>query len=303
MRLPRVIFAGIAALGLSACSEDPISKEIAPEPSAAVRFVNAIPDTVAMDYRFVDYPSNASEPALAFQSTSGNWRIIPAGNHQLKTFFFCSAGLAGLSWCSMPEVVSKVVDEANLQLDANKKYTVLHYGFAKAGANPQKTLRLIEDVPPTVPAGQIAIRIIHAAPGLGTINVYSNLATATGGAATGTPAFTNLAPGTVTAWVNFPVATGTNSYRVTATSTSSTTALADHLAPVGAAAVPATATTGALDAVGGTRQATSALTIVVFGPRVAYTLRSPAGATTPVAGTAAGVMATMIDASPARISP
>lgn len=303
MRLSRVIIAGLAALGLSACSEDPISKEIAPEPSAAIRWVNAVSDTVAMDYRVVDYPSNASEPALAFQGTSGNWRIIPAGSHQVKAFFFCSSGLPGLSWCSDANVVSKVIDEATLTLEANKKYTILHYGYAKAGASPQKSLRVIEDVVPTVPAGQVAIRVINAAPAFGSVNVYAGLATAVGGAVAGTPAFSNVAAGAVTPWVNFPAATGTATYRMTATATSATTPLADFLAPAGLAATAATATTAALDAVPGTRQAGSALTIIVFGPRVAYTLRSPTGATTPVAATSTGALAALADVWPARISP
>jgi hypothetical protein len=303
MRLSRVIFAGIVALSLAGCGEDPVSKQIAPEPSAAIRWINAVPDTVAMDYRIVDYPSNASEPALAFQSVSGNWRIIPAGTHQVKAFFFCSAALAGLSWCADAGVVSQVVDEATLNLGVDKKYTILHYGFAKAGSTPQKSLQVIEDVLPTVPAGQVAIRVINAAPAFGSINVYASTATATGGAVTGIPAFTSVAPGAATPWVNFPVATGSSSYRFAATSTTATTVLADFLATPGVAATAATATTGALDAVPGTRQAGSALTIVVFGPRVAYTLRSPSGATTPVAGTTTGAMANVADVWPARISP
>ncbi|MEO7367335.1 MAG: DUF4397 domain-containing protein, partial [Gemmatimonadaceae bacterium] len=199
--------------------------------------------------------------------------------------------------------VSQVLDSATFSLEANKKYTVLHYGFAKAGATPQRKMILIEDVVPTVPAGQVAIRVINAAPAFGTVNVYSNLATAATGAVTGTPAFSNVAPGTVSAWANFPVATGTSSYRVSATAPGSTTALADVLAPAGNPSVAATVSTAALDAIPGTRQATSAITIVIFGPRVSYVLRTPSGGTSTVAATAVGATATLLDAWPALISP
>jgi hypothetical protein len=252
-----------------------------------------------MDYRIVDYPSNASEPNLLFGASSGNWRIVPAGSHSVKAFFSCPAAL---TTCNQVSVVSTVIDEASFNLEAGKKYTVLHYGFAKAGATPQKKMILIEDVVPTVPAGQVAIRVINAAAALGTVSVYSALAAATGGAVSGTASYASVAPGTASAWVNFPVATGTNSYRVTATAPGSTTPLVDFLAPAGTAATPATVTTAALDAVPGARQAGSAFTVVIFGPKVAYTLQPITGGGA-VAGSATGAAATLLDVWPARISP
>lgn len=301
MQFSRMIAVGLTGLAIAGCSSDPVSKVVTPDPSAAIRFVNAIPDTVGMDYRIVDYPSNASEPNLLYGTSSGNWRIVPAGSHQIKTFFSCPTTLTGSvgNPCQVPSVVQTVIDEATFPLEAGKKYTILHYGFAKAGATPAKKMVLIEDNPPTVPAGQIAIRVINAAPALGAINVYSAAAAAASGAVSGTPAFTNVAVGTASAWVNFPVATGTNSYRVTATSTSATTPLVDFLSPVGVAAVAATATTGALDAVPGARIAQSAYTVVIFGPRVAYTLSSAIGGG-PVAGSATGSAAALLDTWPPR---
>jgi hypothetical protein len=298
MQFSRTLLLGSAVLAVAACSSDPVSKVVTPDPSAAIRWVNAIPDTVGMDYRVVDYPSNASEPALAFGASSGRWRIIPAGSHHVSAFFTNNTAAGdGVS------IVSQVLDDATFNLEANKKYTILHYGFTKAGATPQRKLMLIEDVVPTVPAGQVAVRVINAAAAFGAINVYANLAADTSGTATGTPAFANVAAGTVSPWVNFPVATGSNSYRVIATATNATSTLAKFLAPVGSAAVAATVTTGALDAVPGTQQATSAITVVIFGPRVAYVLHTPAGGTSNVAGSSIGAMATLLDGWPARISP
>ncbi len=301
MKFSRAFVLAGAVMTVSACKSDPISRVVTPEVSAAIRWVNAIPDTVGMDYRVVDYPSNASEPGLLFGASSGNWRIIPAGSHQVRAFFACPAAI--LNTCSQTSIVSQVLDEATFSLEANKKYTILHYGFAKAGASPQKKLILIEDVVPTVPAGQVAIRVINAAPALGSaISVYAALDTAAKGAATGSPAFATVAPGSVTSWINVPVATGLNSYKITATAPGSTAALVNFFAPVGTAAVAATPTTAPLDPVAGSRQAGSAFTIVIFGPRVAYVLQPSIGGG-PVAGSTTGLAATLLDVFPPRISP
>lgn len=298
MQFQRIFLAGFASLALAACSDDPVSREVAPEPSAQVRWVNAVADTVAMDYRFVTYPSNASQASLAFRASSGNWRRIPAGTHRVRVFF-TNTTAAGQS----ASIVSQIFVDTTFSLEAEKKYTILHYGFTKTTGTPKHRLVVIEDVPTNAPAGQIAVRAINAAPAFGTVNIFADPATAIGGAATGTPVFTNVAPGAVTSWVNLPVATGTNSYRVTATAPGSTAALADLLAPAGTPATAATATTAALDAIAGTRQATSALTVVIFGPQVAYVLRTPTGTSSAVAGTSTGAIGVLLDAHPPRISP
>ncbi len=300
MRFPRVWQVGSALLAIVACSDDPVSTVVTPAPSAAIRWVNAVPDTVAMDYRFVSYPSNASEPSLAFRRSSGNWRIIPEGSHRVRVFFTNTTD-AG----SDPSIVSQFFVDTSLALAADKKYTAVHYGNTKAGATPKHRLLLIEDVLPTVPAGQVAFRLINAAPALGSVNLHATLGTATGGAASGTPIFSNVAAGAVTQWVNLPVATGTSTttYRLTATAPGSTAALADALAPVGSPAVAATATSAPLDPIAGAQQAKSAMTVVVFGPQVAYTVRKPDGTTVTIPATTTGGIAVLLDVHPPRISP
>jgi hypothetical protein len=297
MQFTRLIFAGLVVAAVAACDEDPVSREVTPEPSAAIRWVNAVPDTVAMDYRIVDYPSNASEPNLAFRASSGNWRIVPAGAHRIRVFF-TNTTAAGL----MPAVVSQIFLDTTLTFEVGKKYTLLHYGFAKSTATPKQRLIVIEDDPPTPAAGQVAIRAINAAPALGPVSLHATVAAAIGGEVTGSPLFANVAPGTATSWVSVPVATGTNTYRFTATAPGATAPLVDALAPAGSAAVAQTATTAPLDPIAGARQAQSALTVVVFGPRVAYVLRTPAGASVNVAGSTAGDATTLLDRHPPRIS-
>lgn len=310
MHFTRVLLGGLAVAGMAACSSsDPVSREVAPDPFTSIRWVNAVSDTVAMDYRIVDYPSNASEPNLAFRSSSGNWRNLPPGAHHIKVFF-TNTTAAGTN----TSVVSQVFVDTTVTFDVGKKYTILHYGFAKAGATPKQYLIVMEDVPPSPSAGQIGLRAINAAPAIGTVDVYATSAAATGGATSGAAIFPNLAPGGVATWVGLPAlpvpvppATTANSYRVTATAPSSTAPLADALAPVGSPAVPSTTTAGVvtqpLDAIAGTQQALSALTAVVFGPQVSYTLTTPTGSTVTIPATATGSVSVLLDKHPPRISP
>ena len=311
MHITRVLLAGLVVAGTAACNSDPVSKEVSPAPFSSIRWVNAVPDTVAMDYRIVDYPSNASEPNLAFRASSGNWRNLPPGTHHIRVFF-TNTTAAGTD----VSVVSQVFVDTTLTFDVGKKYTILHYGFAKNGATPKHRLVVIPDDPPTPASGQVAFRAINAAPGLGAVDLYATVAAVTGGDVSGTPLFANVAAGATTAWISVPVATGSvvldgtnvpNSYRFTATAPGSTASLADALAPVGLPAVPSTTVAGVvsqpLDAFAGTRQAQSALTVVVFGRGVAYVLRRPTGASSNVAGTSTGGITALLDLHPPRISP
>jgi hypothetical protein len=310
MQFNRMLLATFSVVAVAACSDDPVSKLVTPAPFSSIRWVNAVADTVAMDYRIVDYPSNASEPNLAFGASSGNWRNLPPGAHHIKVFF-TNTTAAGTN----VSVVSQVFVDTTLTFEEGKKYTILHYGFAKAGATPKQQLVVIEDVPPTPSAGEIALRAINAAPALGTVDVYAIPAAATGGATSGGATFPGLAPGAIAGWIGLaarpgpvpPATSSPNSYRVAATAPASTAALVDALAPVGAPAVPSTTVAGVtsqpLDPIAGTQQALSDLTAVVFGPRVSYTLTTPTGGTSVIAATAAGTVGVLLDKHPPRISP
>lgn len=310
MQFNRMLLAAFSVVAIAACSDDPVSREVAPAPFTSIRWVNGVADTVAMDYRVVDYPSNASEPNLAFRGSSGNWRNLPPGAHHIKVFF-TNTTVAGTN----VSVVSQVFVDTTLTFEEGKKYTILHYGFAKAGATPKQRLVVIEDVPPTPAAGQIALRAINAAPGLGSVDIYAAPAQAPiGGPTSGAPIFTNLAPAGIANWVGLaalpapvPPATTANSYRVTATAAAATAPLADVLAPAGAAAVPSTTVAGVvsqpLDAIAGTQQAMSALTAVVFGPVVSYRLTTPTGGAVVIPATTSGSITVLLDKHPPRISP
>jgi len=161
MQFNRTLMAAFSVFVVAACGRDPVSREVSPDPFTSIRWVNAVSDTVAMDYRIVDFPSNASEPSLAFRASSGNWRNLPPGAHHIKVFF-TNTTAAGTD----VSIVSQVFVDTTLTFDEGKKYTIVHYGFAKAGATPKQYLIVIEDVPPTPAAGQVDLRAINAAPAL-----------------------------------------------------------------------------------------------------------------------------------------
>jgi len=202
--------------------------------------------------------------------------------------------------------VSQIFLDTTVTFEVGKKYTLLHYGYAKTGATPKQRLIVIPDDPPTPAAGQVAVRAINAAPGIGPVDLYAKVVldtTSSAAAPSGTPLFANIALAGVTAWTSVPVATGTNTYRFNATAPGATAALADLFAPAGSPAAAQTPTTPPLDPIAGARQGQSALTVVVFGPRVAYVLKTPAGASVNVAGSATGGATTLLDRHPPRISP
>lgn len=302
MHFTRMLVAGLAVTGLVACSEDPVSKFVTPEPFASIRWVNAVADTVAMDYRIVDHASNASEPNLAFRASSGNWRNLPPGAHQIKVFF-TNTTAAGTN----TSVVSQVIVDTTLTFEVGRKYTIVHYGFTKAGATPADRLILIEDVPPTPAATQFGLRAIHAAPALGSVDVFAEPAAASSTApATTPPIFANLAPAGITSWAGLQTVT-TGSYRVAVAPPATSLPSAAVLAPPGNPAVPSTTVAGVvsqpLDAIAGTQQATSALTAVIYGPQVSYTLTTPTGGSVVIAATTTGAVGVLLDKHPPRISP
>jgi hypothetical protein len=302
MRFSRILIAGIAMAGVSACGSDTTTSVVTPDPFASIRWVNAVPDTVAMDYRIVDYPSNASEPNLPFRASSGNWRNLPPGAHHIKVFF-TNTTAAG----NDVSIVSQVFVDTTLTFEVGKKYTILHYGFAKAGATPKQQLVLIEDTPPTPAPGQVGLRAINASAALGTVDFYAIPADTAGGATTGYGALVaNVAPLGITPYMGLP-AVASGSYRVVATAPGSTAPAAEALAPVGAVGVPSTTVAGVtsqpLDPIAGTQQALSDMTAVIFGPRVSYRLTTPTGGTSTIAATTTGAVTVMLDKHPPRISP
>lgn len=271
----------IATIALAACSGDSISKLVTADPHAAIRWVNAVPDTMPMDYRFVDIVTNASTASIAFRGTSGQYQSLPPGSHHVRVF------LAGTTTAGNgPSIVTTVVLDTTFTFVVNHYYTLLHEGFMKSGAAVKHRLVLLDDVFPTPAAGSVAFRGINA--NAVAADIYGTVAVATGGAVSGTPLFANLAAGAVSAYTSVataPATPATASYRITATLAGTTTPLmGDALAPIGAAKIDSSATSAAFDPVGGSKQDGSVLTFIATPAAVAYVLTA-SGTNSNVAGT------------------
>lgn len=295
---------GMAFVG---CSGDSLSHVVTPDASAAVRWVNVVPDTMPLDYRVVDVVTNANEASVAYRGSSGAYRRIPPGSHRIRVF------LAGTTFAgNAPSVVSTVVLDTTLSFTLNHYYTVFHVGYMKSGASPKHQFVVTDDVFPAVTTGNTAFRAFNAMGPTGTADISVTQATATGGAAPAAT-FAGLVYGATSNYAQLaaaPTAPAASSYRVTSAAAGSATALGDALAPIGVAGTPAVTTplgttTPALDPIAGSQQTGSVLTFVAAPPAVSYTLTASgttsgvaAGSTSIVAGTTTSPIVTLVDLNP-----
>jgi hypothetical protein len=245
-----VVCLAVGAAG--ACNPEEII-ETEHVPVAGVRFINAVPDTGAMDFRFVDLPENSAHWNIAFRnnpvfsggitaSTLVQYKPARAGQRQLRIF------MSGTS----PSVASTVVKDTVVTLEEGKNYTALLWGDARGGANAMRFLFFEEAVPD--PGNQVALRVINASGSAIDASYYP-----TTGTPPGTPIASNLAPLTRSNYV----LTAPARYRFNVRSAGvASPSLADGLALTGAAAVDTAP--GPFDALPGTNVAGSAVTMIVF---------------------------------------
>jgi hypothetical protein len=204
----------LAAGAVGACEVDTVIETEA-IPTAGVRFINAVPDTGAMDFRFIDmventshwntgYRNNPSTTALETNSLQVQYKNARAGSRTYKIF------MTGIT----PAIASDEVLPAatTVTLNAGSNYTVLLWGYANptgpgrpAGA-PAMSVQLIDENV-TVPTGNVALRVINASTNAVTASFYTNPAAATSGTTVTTvPARTaiqsNLAAMTVGTYFN-----------------------------------------------------------------------------------------------------
>lgn len=166
MRLYKVLSLAAVAATVAACGGDSGSLgTVDPGPLAQVRFINAVPDTGAVNFRFVDKLENLPTfLAVPFRGGSGLYQGIAPGLRSMRVFPLDNT-VAGAS--------IRLVD-TTFTFQANQKYTIVYLGRTKAPAGDPAADRLLI-IPDTVPApgaGKIAVRVIHAAVGTGPIDVY-----------------------------------------------------------------------------------------------------------------------------------
>jgi hypothetical protein len=182
-------------------SNDPI---VEPRPPLGyIRFVHAVADTGALDYRFIDQVEYAPFAlGLGYRGVS-RYQGATLGARRLRVFP-TSTNVA---------ITSQILIDTTITVEAGRYYTVLHVGQARAGAATPDRVVVIDDTPATLPsATQIGVRAFHAGTGIGNVDVYAT-ATATD-PLPATPTFANIAFLRGSAYAN--VGTGALTARITA---------------------------------------------------------------------------------------
>jgi hypothetical protein len=261
MRVSRIGLALVGALLAVGCNKDD-GPFFAPQvPLAYTRFINAIPDTGSVDFRFVDlveYSPFAVQ--LAYRGFTP-YQGTATGARHLKVF----TNPGGVN-TQIPNVTGVVLDESPT-FEAGKYYTLVAVGYARTTGTPRVKLQVYEDVIPD-PGSQVAFRVVNLATGLSSLDV-----SLTANSTDAIPATPNVADNLayLTASAYLTRATGNAWFRVQE-STSATEIVSGNgrQAPVGAAGDPL----NNLTTIGGSGQAGSVVTAWVFP-------RSVAGSTAP----------------------
>ena len=253
MRVTRIGLALVGALLAVGCSKDD-GPFFAPQvPLAYTRFINAIPDTGSVDFRFIDlleYSPFAVQ--LAYRSFTPYQGTAPGARH-LRVFTNPGGNNATIP------VVSGVLLDESPSFEAGKYYTIVAVGYARTTGTPRIKLQVYEDPIPD-PGSNVAFRVVNLATGLGSINVG---VTAASTDPIPTPTFSNVAYLGASAYVTR--APGNAWFRVQQTSAATEIVAGNgRQAPVGAAGDPL----NNLTTIGGSGQAGSVVTAYVFPPTV-----------------------------------
>ena len=189
MRFPRLapLATSFVVVALAACNDDEVTIASRP-PLAGVRYINALPDTGTVDIRMVDqleYSANTSTGTGGLIFREGTeYFPVEAKARKIRVFSFQNTSVT---------TVSSILVDTTITFEANKKYTLLLTGLAR---NRTARFRVIEDVPPSVASGSIAVRTYNA--GAGPVDAYLLAATTT--AIAGTPSFAGVADMSATSY-------------------------------------------------------------------------------------------------------
>lgn len=164
MKLFRLLALSAVALTAIGCDDD--DDVSGPVPTAAVRFFNAVPDTGALDFRFIDIVADAGLN-IAFRGNSV-YQVIDAGEHTIRIF---TSG-------SNAAVASTVIGEITTNFEAGKTYTVMIAGFSRSGGSPGLTVQAIVEEPPAAAESEVLLRLLHAGAGIGSVDGFFRAASA-----------------------------------------------------------------------------------------------------------------------------
>ena len=148
-----------AAVAILGCKKDATFVEPIPD-YAAIHWLNAVPDTGQQDIRVVDIVSNAGLFDANFRGSNMFYQPIETGDRTVRIF----------NSSSVDTIASQVLTTTTLTTTVGQGYTFIHAGFARTGGTPARTVLVIPDNPPAPAAGEVGLRFINAAAGLGNLD-------------------------------------------------------------------------------------------------------------------------------------
>lgn len=280
-RLHKLTVFGVAAAMLGACNNVDEMVTVATPPTAGVRFIHAVPDTGALDMRFVDIPENSSHYAIPFRnnivtasnipaSTMVQYKNTRAGSRQLRIFLNSTD----------QAIAQTVLKDTTVTLAAGTNYTFILWGYANpAGPNrpvgaPAMRFTVVEETVAD-PSPNVALRVMNTTTSALDVRAYKYSA-----AAPATPTFTSVSGMTFSTYVTAAPDTFRFNVRAAGGATSFLPGTTDLIALRGEPAV--TTAPGPFDAVPGTAVAGSAVSAIIF-PRSVVGTAAPqtAAFTTP----------------------
>lgn len=233
-------------VALSACSGDG-GEILAPKvPLSFTRFVHAVADTSATDWRFIDQLENSPVAfGLAFRAFTP-YQATASGSRRLRVF----------PTSTNIDITSKFLIDTTLVFEQDIYYTIIHVGHAREGPEPGDRLVVLRDDFPRSPTATIAIRSVHLGTGLGSVDVFAD----TVGATSPLPATALMADLSFGAASTYAaVDPGRLALRITNTGQSSPI-IASAVAPAGETGNP----TANLTPIGGSRVPGSAISALLF---------------------------------------
>lgn len=290
MRKLSILLAVSVAAVLGACRDvgEPI---LASRGAVAyVRFVNAIPDSGAQDWRFVDMIEESPNVLnMPFRGIfpGATYQMASAGSRHLRVFQSSfDQGFNDPNQAS-PQLVSTVFLDSTFTLKEGQRYTIMAVGTLRA----PRTARfvILEDSYPD-PAASVAVRVVNTG-AAASLDVYGS---ATGGtsALPASPLAAGVGQYGASSWVS--MAPGALALRANSAGSKTLPAMIDVMAPAGVAADRSLN----LTAVGGSTIAGSAFTTFMFPPAVQGSRAAlVVAATCPTRCTSAGAV-TAVDRYP-----
>lgn len=250
--ISKLVAACLAAVAMTGCKGDPSGNPTGAviPPLAYVRYFNAIADTLPIDFRPIDQ-IEFSQPFLAvpFRGVGlGNYQGWQAGSRRIRAF----PNSTDIT------TASSILVDTSFTFAAGAYYSVVHYGYARAGQVPKQGLWIFSDTL-TDPASNVGLRVVHVGADLGAVDIY--ITAASTDPLPATPTFANVQFRTSRAYVTR--SPGPIAMRVYATGTT-TPALITKVAPAGS-----TATITGTTNVGGSSMAGSLMTAMIYSSAVA----------------------------------